>query len=768
MGNDAEYREKISANVIATFNAKQDECKTSDDLIKEIDNGRTQEIKNLISKKESMQHHYFLVRDKCKNDFETKKELEELKERLKNKSSETVRYVYEESSESIYYRQQMQIENQNRQTAEEELPNSLSIVKKDFFRTLNDKVFNIKNNIENELLKYSPDNLKILFQKISENEKIENNIIEYVQKLSEKILEKSYKSSDHFNGLLLGKTGVGKSTLINGAFGFKENEGAKTGAGEPITKEFGEYVSQTRKGLRLIDSQGIELKGHNIEAVFNSTKKLIEDRAREGDPDKFIHCIWYCFKSSGLRFEACEKEFLTLLMNQYYDNKLPIIIVITQNYIEEDTEIMIDYLKKEFQFLNREITIIPVVAKKKNIGNKKNELFVNEAGIDELIKESFEKSQKAVLPALMKSIEEKIIKIFSQRLKFKKNKLKKDLEEVLERILKKIKEKDPIEKSISKISILFSKTLNIFFEFAFNNEENLENYEIKEIEEKDEEEEEKKENLENIANEDNMNNIENNLDNHGDNDEEEKKENMEEINNEVPNENKEVEELKAEEELDQNQEQNQEQNEQIQQNEDNKENEEQNQELNQENNQQQIEEEEKKEEEKKEESDEEEEEVEEEEGAEEEEIEQNEIVEKNQNEIKTFLDDLCKWFIERLNDIISDLIRANSNDLGKLLFKEQVKVKQNHNVKTTLNNEQSIDQCITESELNLKPKITNKVYYSGLKDIYSIISKNLLDVGDLLIQEKFDKILPELKNYISDNKLKKISNEKLEKILKNN
>ena len=38
----------------------------------------------------------------------------------------------------------MRIEEQNRKTASEELPNFLAIVKKDFYRTLNDKVMNIK------------------------------------------------------------------------------------------------------------------------------------------------------------------------------------------------------------------------------------------------------------------------------------------------------------------------------------------------------------------------------------------------------------------------------------------------------------------------------------------------------------------------------------------------------------------------------------------------------------------------------------------------
>ena len=89
---------------------------------------------------------------------------------------------------------------------------------------------------------YSPSNLKIFLQNLASNEKIKDNLIEDSKKESEKILNKSYNNSSHFNVLLLGKTGVGKSTLINGIFDFEENQGAKTGDGKPITQEFDEFV----------------------------------------------------------------------------------------------------------------------------------------------------------------------------------------------------------------------------------------------------------------------------------------------------------------------------------------------------------------------------------------------------------------------------------------------------------------------------------------------------------------------------------------------
>ena len=40
-------------------------------------------------------------------------------------------------------------------------------------------------------------------------------------------------------------------------------------------------------------------------------------------------------------------------MNQYDDNNLPVIIVITLSFDDERTKKMIDFIKKEFQFLNK-------------------------------------------------------------------------------------------------------------------------------------------------------------------------------------------------------------------------------------------------------------------------------------------------------------------------------------------------------------------------------------------------------------------------------
>ena len=134
------------------------------------------------------------------------------------------------------------------------------------------------------------------------------------------------------------------------------------------------------------------------------------------------------------------------------------------------------------------------------------------------------------------------------------------------------------------------------------------------------------------------------------------------------------------------------------------------------------------------------------------------ISEKSKNDITLFLNDLRKWCKETLNDIIIDLIKENSNELAILNLNEQTKVKKNHNVEKSLRNEKTFADYRIQCEIDLidlKPSIVNQVYYIAIKYIYNLILKNLVEMSEVVMKEQIDKILPELRNIISDEKLKK-------------
>ena len=305
-----------------------------------------------------------------------------------------------------------------------EYEKNLKEIKKNYFYSIrNDLQTKKEEYIKENLADYDTRKLEEVIQKVFHEEKLSNLINVRVKEFIEQMKFESHTS--YFNILVLGSTGVGKSTLINGVLKLDENSDncAKTGMGEPVT--LGEphpYVSEKVKGLKLWDSQGIDKSGYNINQLKNSVTTLINNNAKANNPDNFIHCIWYCV--SEHRFELIERDFLIQFMKIYHDETLPIIIVYTQCISEEIGESMMKEIDKICMKENRKIKIIPVLAKDKKVGKKKNPTIIHKFGIDELLKNSFEKIEAAVQSACFHSIREQIKNNY-------KNSIKKNQQKVI-------------------------------------------------------------------------------------------------------------------------------------------------------------------------------------------------------------------------------------------------------------------------------------------------------------------------------------------------
>ena len=505
-------------------------------------------------------------------------------------------------------RRQNEFEEKKRKEASEELPKALDEVRNNYSEKFNDKILKYQNKIKEELDKYPIEEIKVFVQNICQNRIFKNKLVENAKKESENILSKFFNKASYFNILLQGITGVGKSQLIKGVFDFGENEGPETGIGKPVQKEFTEYISDNRKGLRCIDSRGIEMGEYGIQSCFNSAKELIEKRAQDNDTNKLIHCIWYCMTSNNLRFQPEEKEILNMLMNQYDDNSLPIIIVITQSYDDERTQIMCNIIKEEFAHLKRDITILPVIAKEIEIVKKNQHFVFQKEGIDELIKASFEKSKNAVYPAYMKFIREKIIQMFYSNFENKKNTLENDIGKNIQPIQEEFNENNKFEDNILKLSNIIDKVFNTFLD-AIN------------------------------------------------------------------------------------------------------------------------------------------------------------ICEELKEEITLYLNNLGKWCVENLCNIVKELIIANSKELGSLLYEEQNKIKNKHNTYRRLDKEKNVNEYQMQCENELRIPTANKVNFLAAKYVFEMFYKNFIEISKSQLEEQFKEMIPELKNYISDQKVKELSNKALNEIM---
>lgn len=183
------------------------------------------------------------------------------------------------------------------------------------------------------------------------------------------------------NVLVIGNSGVGKSTLINAVLG---EESAETGWGiEGTTIELKPYKNEGIP-FRLIDTVGFAPGFIKETQAINVVKKWSKSSMKEGNSDKQINVIWFCVDGSS------SKLFLHTLNNLSRATSVwktvPIIVVITKSFSEPNRTANIEMVNEAFSkrkhLFEKLRKVIPVVASTFVLNDN---AFAPPSGITELI-----------------------------------------------------------------------------------------------------------------------------------------------------------------------------------------------------------------------------------------------------------------------------------------------------------------------------------------------------------------------------------------------
>ncbi|MGN0482091.1 MAG: YcjF family protein [Lachnospiraceae bacterium] len=220
---------------------------------------------------------------------------------------------------------------------------------------------------------------------------------EFVKKFKQEM-----KEMGHANLIIAGKTGVGKSTLINAAF---REDIAKTGIGTPVTEEGSvKWYEKKDFPLRIYDTIGLELDEEKRNRSLEMIKKVCQDSKKSNDPDRFIHAMWYCVASDCDRLEQYEADYINSVSEE-----VDVVLVITKSYRKKHSERLVRAIEKDYPDLKVKNKVIVLAQSENPEDCDEDEIPKKAFGVDTLVEVTAqivpESAQKAWCNAQKASVE---------------------------------------------------------------------------------------------------------------------------------------------------------------------------------------------------------------------------------------------------------------------------------------------------------------------------------------------------------------------------
>ena len=188
------------------------------------------------------------------------------------------------------------------------------------------------------------------------------------------------------NVLVIGNSGVGKSTLINAVLG---KNVAKAGGGIQGTTKALELYEGPELPFRVIDTIGFEPTFLREQQAIQAVKKWSKDCAKKGNENNQINVIWFCIE--GTSRKLFPKAIQSLSRATAMWKSVPIIVVITKSYAIPEREENIAMVQNAFasqkKYSKNLKKIIPVVAETYRLNET---AFAPPEGISELIDTTIE------------------------------------------------------------------------------------------------------------------------------------------------------------------------------------------------------------------------------------------------------------------------------------------------------------------------------------------------------------------------------------------